>query len=210
METKGEKFFLPHAMLDFLEGGSYPGEVDFYSYDVAYRMKYYLQVRAPDMHVKVDPKLVLGYFHSKSHKCQKWNVEYSKLGSGFNDGEQGEQLNSIMLQYTSFLCFTMQEEHMHEAMEDFLMCLTRQANEKKDITLRTKLTSSIGHLFEWHSSFVRSCKELEDRLSPQGFHLTSEEVQQWVEEYTTLPVDNSPTVEMTGTKIEQESFGRTN
>jgi hypothetical protein len=45
---------------------------------------------------------------------------------------------------------------------------------------------------------------LEDRLSPQGFHLTSEELQQWVEAYTTPPVDNSATVEMTGTKIEQE------
>jgi hypothetical protein len=202
METKGEKFFLPHAMLDFLEGGSYPGEVDFYSYDVACRMKSYLQVRAPDLHAKVDPKLVLGYFHSKSHKCRKWNVGYSKLGSGYNDGEQGERLNSIMLRYTSFLRY-MREEHMHEAMEDFLMCLTRQANEKIDVTLHTKLTSSIGHLFEWHSNFVRSCKELEDRLSPQGFHLTSDEIQQWVKAYTTPPEDNSPTVEMTGTKIEQ-------
>jgi hypothetical protein len=43
---------------------------------------------------------------------------------------------------------------MHEAMEDFLMCLTRQANAKIDITLRTKLKNSIGHLIEWHSSFV--------------------------------------------------------
>jgi hypothetical protein len=29
METKGEKFFMPHAMLDFFEGGNYSGSVDF-------------------------------------------------------------------------------------------------------------------------------------------------------------------------------------
>ena len=77
-------------MLDFLEGDNYSGKVDFYSYDVACRLKSYLQTRDPQLHARVDRKLVLGYFHSKSHKCQRWNVGYSKLGSGYNDGEQGE------------------------------------------------------------------------------------------------------------------------
>jgi hypothetical protein len=114
--TKGEKFFMPHAMLDFLEGDGYPGKVDFYSYDVACQMKSYLEIRDPALlHAKVEPKLVLGYLHSKSHKRRRWNVGYSKLGSGYNDGEQGERLNSLMLKYTSFLHY-MREEHMHEAM----------------------------------------------------------------------------------------------
>jgi hypothetical protein len=203
METKGEKFFMPHAMLDFLEGDGYPGEVDFYSYDVACRMKSYLKIRDPVLHAKVEPKLVLGYFHSKSHKCRNWNVGYSKLGSGYNDGEQGERLNSLMLKYTSFLRY-MREEHMHEAMEDFLMSHTWQANANINMVLSAKLQSSIAHLFEWHESFVRLCLELEDRLSPQGFHLCMEELQQWVETYTTRPLPDSPTVEVTGTKAEQD------
>jgi len=94
---------MPHTMLDFLEGVGYPGEVDFYSYDVAYRLKLNLQMRDQELHHKVEPKLVLGYFHSKSHKCRQWNMGFSKLGSGYNDGEQGEQLNSFMLKYTAFL-----------------------------------------------------------------------------------------------------------
>jgi hypothetical protein len=203
METKGEKFFMPHAMLHFFEGDRYPGEVDFYSYDVACRLKSYLQIRDHDLNVKVEPKLVLGYFHSKSHKCQRWNVGYSRVGSGYNDGEQGERLNSLMLKYTSFLRY-MREEHMIEALEDFLMCLTRQANANIDIVLSKKLQNSIAHLCEWHTNFVKLCMELEGRLSPQGFYLDSEEVQQWVEAYTTRPVANSPTVEVTGTKAEQE------
>jgi HPt (histidine-containing phosphotransfer) domain-containing protein len=203
METKGEKFFMPHAMLNYLEGNTYPGEVDFYSYDVACRLKSYLRNRDPELHLKVEPKLVLGYFHSKSHKCQRWNVGYSKLGSGYNDGEQGERLNSLMVKYTAFLRY-MREEHMHEAMEDFLMCLTRQANSNLARVLHTKLKSCTAHLFEWHSTFSRLCRELEDRLSQQGFSLTDEELQQWVEAGTSPAVAHVTTVNVTGTKAEQE------
>lgn len=191
METKGEKFFMPHAMLDFLEGDGYPGKVDFYSYDVAWRMKLYLEIRDPALHAKVEPKLVLGYLHSKSHKCCRWNVGYSKLGSGYNDGKQGERLNSLMLKYTSFLRY-MREEHMHEAMEDFLMSHTWQANGNISTVLTGKLKNSIRHLCGWNESFVRLCTELEDRLSPQGFHLCMDELQQWI------------TVEVVGTKTEQD------
>jgi Kyakuja-Dileera-Zisupton transposase len=103
METKGEKFFIVHAMLHFIEEASYPGEVDFYSYDVACRLKSYLQSQDPELHQQVEPKLVLGYLHAKSHKCRQWNVGFTKLGSGYNDGEQGECLNSWMLKYVAFL-----------------------------------------------------------------------------------------------------------
>jgi hypothetical protein len=200
METKGEKFFMPHAMLDYFEGDSYSGKVDFYSYDVACRLKSYLRMRDPQLHVKVEPKLVLGYFHSKSHRCQKWNVGYSKLGAGYNDGEQGECLNRLMLKYTSFLRY-MREEHMQEAVEDFLMCHTRKANEKIDKVLSTKLKHTISHLCEWHERFVRLCTELENRL---GFHLNIETIQQWVEAYTTQAVLASPSIQMTGSKAEQD------
>jgi hypothetical protein len=74
MEKKGEKFFMPHAMLDFFEGDNYSGMVDFNSYDVACQMKSYLQIRDPALHVKVEPKLVPGYFHSKSQRCHRWNI----------------------------------------------------------------------------------------------------------------------------------------
>jgi hypothetical protein len=204
METKGEKFFMPHAMLDFFEGDNYSGVVDFYSYDVACRMKSYLQIRDPALHVKVEPKLVLGYFHSKSHRCHRWNVGYSKEGAGYNDGEQGERLNRLMLKYTSFLRY-MREEHMQEAIEDFLMSQTRQANAKIDMVLRKKWINTLSHLCEWHVRFVRLCTELEDRLvSSQRFHLNIQEIQEWVEAYTTRPVTEYPSVEMTGSKAEQE------
>ena len=203
METKGEKFFMPHAMLDFLEGDSYPGKVDFYSYDVACRLKSYLRIRDPALHAKVEQKLVLGYFHSKSHRCHRWNVAYSKLGSGYNDGEQGERLNSRMLKYVAFLHY-MREEHMYEAMEDFLMSQTRQANAKIVMVLHAKLKNSISHLCEWHEHFVRLCKELEECLSPQGFHLNIEEILLWVQAYITRPVTESPSVEVMGTKAERE------
>jgi Kyakuja-Dileera-Zisupton transposase len=81
MVAKGEKFFMLHAMLDFFEEGNYSRRVDFYSYDVACHLKSYLQIRDPALH-EVEPKLVLGYFHSKSHRCHRWNMGYSKLGSG--------------------------------------------------------------------------------------------------------------------------------
>jgi hypothetical protein len=203
METKGEKFFMPHAMLDFFEGGNYSGSVDFYSYDVACRLKSYLQIRDPALHVKVGPKLVLGYFHSKSHRCHRWNVGYTKVSSGYNDGEQGERLNKLMLKYTSFLRY-MREEHMNETLEDFLMCHTRQANAVIDMVLHTKLINSISHLIEWHERFVQLCMDLENRLSPQGFHLNFENIQQWVEAYSTQPVAGSQSTEMTGSKVEQE------
>ena len=203
METKGEKFFMPHAMLDFFEGGNYSGSVDFYSYDVACRLKSYLEIRDPALHVKVGPKLVLGYFHSKSHRCHRWNVGYTKVGSGYNDGEQGERLNKLMLKYTSFLRY-MREEHMNETLEDFLMCHTRQANATIDVVLHTKLINSVSHLIEWHGCFVRLCMELENRLSPQGFHLNIESIQQWVEEYSSWPVAGYQSIEMTGSKVEQE------
>ena len=194
---------MPHAMLDFFEGDHYSGNVDFYSYDVACRMKSYLEIRDPALYVNVERKLVLGYFHSKSHKCHRWNVGYSKIGAGYNDGEQGERLNRLMVKYTSFLCY-MREEHMHEAMEDFLMSQTRRANARIDMVLRNKLKSTISHLGEWHLRFVQLCREMEDRLSSQPFCLNMEEIQKWVEAYTSRPVYMSPAVEMTGSKAEQE------
>ena len=204
METKGEKFFMPHAMLDYMEGVDFPGEVDFYSYDVACRMKSYLRNRDPELYVKVEPKLVLGYFHSKSHKCKRYNVAYSKLGAGYNDGEQGERLNSLMLKVTAFLRY-MREENMLEAMEDFLMCLTRQANSNIESVLRSKLKSCLVHLFDWHSTFVRLCMELEERLSStQAFSLTNEELQHWVEADTSPPLPTDSMARVTGTKAEQE------
>jgi phage-related protein len=127
METKGEKFFMLHAMLDFFEGGNYSGSVDFYSYNIACHLKSYLQIRDPALHIRMGPKLFLGCFHSKSHRCHRWNVGYAKVGSGYNDGEQGKCLNKLMLKYTSFLQY-MREEHMKEMLEDFLMCHTQQAN----------------------------------------------------------------------------------
>ena len=93
---------------------------------------------------------------------------------------------------------------MQEAMEDFLMCLTRQANSNLARVLRTKLKSCTALLFEWHSTFVNLCRELEDRLSQQGFFLTDEELQHWVEADTSPPVANVTTVNVTGTKAEQE------
>jgi hypothetical protein len=127
-------------------------------------------------------------------------VGYSKLGAGYNDGEQGERLNRLMLKYTSFLRY-MREEHMQEAVEDFLMCHTRKANEKIDKVLSTKLKHTISHLCEWHERFVRLCTELENRL---GFHLNIETIQQWVEAYTTQAVLASPSIQMTGSKAEQD------
>ena len=155
------------------------------------------------LHVKVGPKLVLGYFHSKSHRCHRWNVGYTKVGSGYNDGKQGEHLNKLMLKYTSFLRY-MREEHMNETLEDFLMCHTRQANATIDVVLHTKLINSVSHLIEWHGCFVRLCMELENRLSPQGFRLNIESIQQWVEEYSSRPVAGYQSIEMTGSKVEQE------
>ena len=201
METKGEKFFMPHAMLDYFEGNNYSGKVDFYSYDMACRMKSYLQSRDPALHVKVEPKLVLGYFHSKSHRCHRWNVGYSKLGAGYNDSKQGERLNRLMLKYTSFLRY-MQEEHMQEAVEDFLMCHTRKANEKIDNVLRTKLIHTISHLCEWHEQFVKLCTKIESRLSPHGFHLDIKMIQRWVEAYTSQGETASASIQMTGSKAE--------
>ena len=203
METKGEKFFLPHAMLDFLEGDNYSGKVDFYSYDVACRLKSYLQTRDPQLHARVDRKLVLGYFHSKSHKCQRWNVGYSKLGSGYNDGEQGERVNRLLLKYTSFLRY-MREENMREAMEDFLMSHTSRTNANINLVLHRKLVNTVKHLIEWHERFIKLCMELVDRLSPNGFHLDIQMIEEWVEAYTTRPVADSPAIEVHASKAEQE------
>ena len=52
--------------------------------------------------------------------------------------------------------------------------------------------------------FSRLCRELEDRLSQQGFSLTDEELQQWVEAGTSPAVAHVTTVNVTGTKAEQE------
>jgi hypothetical protein len=46
--------------------------------------------------------------------------------------------------------------------------------------------------------------DLENCLSPQGFHLNFENIQQWVEAYSTKPVAGSQSIEMTGSKVEQE------
>jgi hypothetical protein len=94
---------------------------------------------------------------------------------------------------------------MQEAIEDFLMSQTRQANAKIDMVLRKKWINTLAHLCEWHVRFVRLCTELEDRLvSSQRFHLNIQEIQEWVEAYTTRPVTEYPSVEMTGSKAEQE------
>jgi hypothetical protein len=93
---------------------------------------------------------------------------------------------------------------MNETLEDFLMCHTRQANAVIDMVLHTKLINSISHLIEWHERFVQLCMDLENRLSPQGFHLNFENIQQWVEAYSTQPVAGSQSTEMTGSKVEQE------
>jgi hypothetical protein len=127
----------------------------------------------------------------------------SKEGAGYNDGEQGERLNRLMLKYTSFLRY-MREEHMQEAIEDFLMSQTRQTNAKIDMVLRKKWINTISHLCEWHVRFVQLCTELEDRLSSQRFHLNIQEIQEWVEAYNTRPVTEYPAVNMTGSKAEQE------
>ena len=94
---------------------------------------------------------------------------------------------------------------MFEAMEDFLMCLTRQANSKIELVLCSKLKSCLVHLLEWHSTFDRLCLELEDRLSStQRFSLTNEELQQWVEADTSPPVASDSMASVTGSKAEQE------
>ena len=95
---------------------------------------------------------------------------------------------------------------MLEAMEDFLMCLTRQANSNIESVLRSKLKSCLVHLLEWHSTFVRLCMELEDHLSStQGFSLTNEELQHWVEADTSPPLAKADSMaSVTGTKAEQE------
>jgi len=205
METKGEKFFMVHAMLHFIEQANYPGEVDFYSYDVACRLKSYLQSRDPQLHQRVAPKLVLGYLHSKSHKCRQWNVGFSKSGSGYNDGEQGERLNSWMLKYVAFLRY-MREEHMYESIEDFMMSHTWKTNANMDQVLQKKLKHCMSHLFEWHANYVKLCTELENRLSQNGFHIQvdHEEVQKWVESYTARPEAPSSTFAVTGTEAKQE------
>ena len=97
--------------------------------------------------MQVERKLVLGYFHSKLHKCHRWNVGYSKLGSGYNDGEQGEQVDRLLLKYTSFLHY-MQEENMHEAMEDFLMSHTSRTNANINLVLHITLVNMVIHLIE--------------------------------------------------------------
>jgi hypothetical protein len=203
METKGEKFFMVHAMLQFIEDGNYPGEVDFYSYDVACRLKSYLESRDNELHQRVEDKLVLGYLHSKSHKCRQWNVGFSKTGSGYNDGEQGERLNSWMLKYVAFLRY-MREENMYESMEDFLMSHTGQTNANMDQVLQKKFKQCMEHLFEWHAIYVKLCTELEDRLSQYDFLIDEEVVTNWVQEYMAKPDATASLFPVTGTKAEQE------
>jgi hypothetical protein len=99
----------------------------------------------------------------------------------------------------------MREENMLEAMEDFLMCLTRRANSNIESVLRSKLKSCMVHLFSWNSTFLRLCRELEDRLSStQVFSLTNQELQQWVEADTSPPLATDAVASVTGTKAEQE------
>jgi hypothetical protein len=205
METKGEKFFMVHAMLNYIEQATYPGEVDFYSYDVACQLKSYLKSRDPQLHQRVDQKLVLGYLHSKSHKCRQWNVGYSKSGSGYNDGEQGERLNSWLLKYVAFLRY-MREENMYESIEDFLMSHTWQTNANMDQVLKKKLKHCMCHLFKWHGNYVKLCTELQNRLSTSGSELqvNNEEVGKWVESYTAIPEAPASTFSVTGTAAEQE------
>ena len=93
---------------------------------------------------------------------------------------------------------------MLEAMEDFLMILTRQANSNIESVLRSKLKSCLVHLFEWHSTFDRLCLELEDRLSSTQFSLTNEELQQRVEADTSPPGASDSMASVTGSKAEQE------
>ena len=92
----------------------------------------------------------------------------------------------------------------NETLEDFLMSHTWQTNGSIYEVLQKKLKHSIAHVYEWHNNFVRMCTELEGHLSQQGFHLHDEELQRWVKAYTTRPETNAPTIEVVGTRAEQE------
>jgi hypothetical protein len=160
MTTKGEKFFLPHAVIASLEKSQYPDEVDFYSYDVSCMLKAYLLRRDPALSLTVNNKLVLGHFHSKTHKCRRINVAWSHDGAGLDDGEQGEWWNSSMVSHASSMRY-MRKERMNELLEYLMLENTKKSNSRMGLTLLLRAQHSHKFLGKYHAAFKKSINEIE-------------------------------------------------
>jgi len=186
MNTRGEKFYLPHAVIQHLERGSYLHQVDFYSYDVSCKLGAYLRVRDPLLASGVLPKLMLGHFHSKSHKCRHYNVGWSKDGAGMDDGEQGERWNSCMVRHASSMRY-MREERSLELMEHLMLTDTREVNSNMSHTIHRRARSALKLLTINDNNLAKKVEDLESRLFCHAYYVTQEMVSEWTRAYVAPP-----------------------
>jgi len=186
MSTKGEKFYLPHSVIDSLENSQYPQHVSFYSYDVACMMRKYLQSRDSPLSALVDSKLVLGHFHSNAHKCKQENVSWGRHGAGLDDGEQGERWNSRMVSIATSMRY-MRNERMLELLEHMMLTSTRHTNAVMGEVLHRRAKAASLALSKHNASLAACVEEVETRLSAINFQVTQELITQWVDDYTSPP-----------------------
>lgn len=186
MNTRGEKFYLPHAVIKSLESTLYPRQVDFYSYDVSCKLGAYLRARDEPLAHAVENKLVLGHFHSKSHKCKRYNVSWSRTSAGMDDGEQGERWNSRMVNFASSMRY-MREERSLELLEHLMLVETRESNSNISHVLRRRANAALKSLVANHESLTKKVADIESRLSACGYHVSREMVLEWSAAYVAPP-----------------------
>ena len=187
IETKGEKFFLPHAIIHSLENS--PMDVKYYSYDVACRLKPYLQNRDTPLSQLVHQKLVLGHFHSKAHKCKKQNVSWSRHGAGLDDGEQGERWNSHMVNHAPSMRY-MRPERMLELLEHLMLENTHFTNCRMGEILLKRGRHALKSFHKHHTELMQNIAELESRLSLHEYVISDQTMEEWVASYSMVAADS--------------------
>lgn len=164
----------------------YPRQVDFYSYDVSCKLGAYLRARDEPLAHAVKNKLVLGHFHSKSHKCKRYNVSWSRESAGTDDGEQGERWNSRMVNFASSMRY-MREERSLELLEHLMLVETRESNSSISHVLRRRANAALKSLVVNHESLTKKVADIESRLSACGYHVSQEMVLEWSSAYVAPP-----------------------
>lgn len=203
MTTKGEKFYLPHAVISSLVNSDYPREVNFISYDVACLMRAYLQARDPNLSSAVDGKLVLGHFHAKSHKCRHHNVSWSREGAGLDDGEQGERWNSTMVGHAPSMRY-MRQERQRELLEHIMLEATRLVNNHLGGILLRRFEHAHKALGKHHAALLMQITSLEERLSNHNFVASQDQIEHWTAEHVAPPSADIPSAHADSDITEKE------
>ena len=193
MTTRGEPYYLAHAMMNWFE--EQPMDVKFYSYDIACMFLAYMRKRDGNLYQQVKDRIVLGYFHGLTHKCRDYNTGFTREGAGYCDGEQSERLNSLLVNYSSFLKY-MKEENFVETLSDFFYKEVRKNNMRCHKVIKNKMEAVC-------KKFCELNKELQACLKNAGLRPSYQEMKLWVSTHTRAPQEVNNKLEQAGKKLEE-------